>query len=76
MVSQSIYAPVMLLTSSFLIFASNLLMNPILNQVESIVTDGCAQYSLLKSKMNGIYTAVGAGVGAAFVLFDVPMTGA
>ncbi len=73
MVSQSMYESFMLLTASFLIFSSNLLMRPILTQVDSIVTDGCKDYSLLKSKLDGIYTAIGAGIGAAFILLSIPM---
>tara|TARA_B100000749_G_scaffold280565_1_gene277292 strand:- start:2361 stop:2636 length:276 start_codon:yes stop_codon:yes gene_type:complete len=49
-------------------------MRPILTQVSSIVTNGCAHYSLVSSKLDAIYTAVGAGVGVLFIFFDIPNT--
>lgn len=72
LVAQDVYAPVMLLTASFLIFFSNLLMKPILTQVDSVVTNGCGTYSLLKSKMDNIYIAIGALIGVLFIVLSVP----
>lgn len=73
LVAQDIYAPFMLLTASFFIFASNLLMKPVLTQVDSIVTNGCGEYSLIKSKMDNIYLAIGALIGALFIILSIPI---
>jgi hypothetical protein len=47
-------------------------MKPILTQVDSIVTNGCGNYSLLKSKMDNIYIAIGALTGVVFIILSVP----
>lgn len=74
LVSLDMYAVYLLPLASALILSSNLIMKPILTQVSSIVTNGCAHYSLVSSKLDAVYTAVGAGVGILFILFDIPNT--
>tara|TARA_Y100001936_G_scaffold250315_1_gene302778 strand:- start:451 stop:1089 length:639 start_codon:yes stop_codon:yes gene_type:complete len=74
--SFSIFAELSLVTASFLVFASGLIMRPIYTQMDSIVTNGCKNYSLLKSKLDGLYTAIGAFVGAMFILLDIPTVAA
>lgn len=73
-VSFDVYPMYLLPVASALILSSGLIMRPILTQVSSIVTNGCAHYSLVSSKLSAIYTAIGAGIGIVFVLFDVPNT--
>lgn len=74
LVTLDYYAMYFLPLASAFILSSGLIMRPILTQVSSIVTNGCAHYSLVSSKMDSIYTSIGAGVGILFVLFDVPNT--
>lgn len=63
-----------LLLASATIVGSNLAMSPILKQVDSIVTDGCAHYSLLSTRLSAAYTALAAGIGSAFVYFSLPLS--
>tara|TARA_R110001583_G_scaffold174017_2_gene328224 strand:+ start:4148 stop:4795 length:648 start_codon:yes stop_codon:yes gene_type:complete len=57
-----------LIVASYCVVQSGIIMRPINTQVDSLVTAGCADYSLLKSKLDALYTAVGAAVGASFLL--------
>lgn len=74
LVSLDVYAMYLLPIASALILSGGLIMRPILTQVSSIVTNGCAHYSLVSSKLDAIYTAIGAGVGVLFIFFDIPNT--
>lgn len=74
MTSLDIMPQTSLIVASYCIVQSNILMRPINNQIDSIVTAGCADYSLLKSKLDALYTAVGAAVGASFLLLGVSKT--
>jgi len=69
-----VFPHVILPIATIVTYSSNIIMSPILNQTTSIVTAGCADYSLLKSKLDMLYTAIGAAVGACFVIFDVHLT--
>ena len=46
-------------------------MNPLVTKVDSQVIDGCADYSLFKTKLSSIYTALGALFGGFILLFNV-----
>jgi len=63
-----------LIVATYCIVQSGVIMRPINTQVDSIVTAGSASYSLLKSKLDALYTAISAAVGASFVLLGVSKT--
>lgn len=67
------YPHVALGIASAAIVSAGLAMSPILKQVESIVTDGCADYSLLSTRLSAAYTALAALIGAAFVYYSLPL---
>jgi hypothetical protein len=74
MTSLGVMPKVSLLAASFCVVQAGIIMRPTLNQVDSIVTNGSACYSLLKSKLDALYMAVGAMVGASFLLLEVSKT--
>jgi hypothetical protein len=72
--SQSYHEQLFLLLASFCVISSTLIMRPILVQTDSLITNGCANYSLLKSKMDALYTAIGALFGGYCVLTNVSLS--
>jgi len=72
MVANDYYPHIALPIATLTLVSSGLIMRPILTQVDSIVTNGCKDYSMLKSRLDALYTAIGAMVGAIFILTNVP----
>ena len=72
--NNSVAETVTLPLGSVFVISSGLLMRPILTQAESIVTAGCGEYSLLKAKLDSVYTAIGAFFGGFMVLMATPIT--
>ncbi len=68
---KGFYPVITLPFSTFLLMLSVYCMRPLVTCVESKVINGSAKYSLLKSKLEAIYTALGSLFGATFVYFDV-----
>lgn len=69
--TKNYYPEHILIISTFILVTSNLIMNPLVTKVDSQVIDGCAEYSLFKTKLSSIYTALGALFGGFILLFDV-----
>jgi hypothetical protein len=68
---QSIYPTIILPLSTFLLVISIYLMRPLVNRINSLIINGCADYSLLDSKLSAIYTVLGSILGSATIYFDI-----
>ena len=69
--TKNFYPEHILVISTFILVTSNLIMNPLVTKVDSQVINGCADYSLFKTKLSSIYTALGALFGGFILLFNV-----
>ncbi len=56
---------------TLILMSSVFIMRPLVTRVDSQVTNACPEYSLLKSKLDQIYIAVGAIFGLAFLGLDI-----
>lgn len=57
---------------TFSLITSNLIMKPLVTRIDSEITNGCPNYSLLKSKLDNLYTALGALFGALILFASIP----
>lgn len=70
--SQNVMPSITLPLATTFVLSSNLLMRPINIQANSIINAGSSTYSLLSSKLDASYTAIGAMVGGLFIFFNAP----
>lgn len=64
-------APYLLVSTTVLLVTCTLMVRPSLEKVNASVNNGCPTYSLLKVRLDAIYTALGAGLGLSLVYLDV-----
>jgi hypothetical protein len=69
--NKGIHPTIILPISTFILMVSVFLMRPLVNRVNSLIVDGCADYSLLDSKLSAIYTVLGSIFGTAIIYFDI-----
>jgi hypothetical protein len=74
LVSKSFHEHLLLPIATLCIISSSLIMRPILVQVDSLVTNGCSNYSLLKSKLDALYTSIGALFGGYCIFANVSIS--
>jgi hypothetical protein len=70
--NKKIQPELCLILGTFFLITSNLIMKPLVTRVDSEITGGCPKYSLLKSKLDILYSALGSVVGGTIVLISVP----
>jgi hypothetical protein len=69
--SENLHPEIILPLSTTVLMTSVYALRPIVTRVDSLVTDGCAEYSLIKSKLDSIYLSTGSLFGGLFIIYDI-----
>lgn len=71
--TKGYYPEIILILSTVILISTNLMMCPLITKVDSQVINGEDNYSLFKSKMDSVYTAIGSIFGALILMLNIPL---